>query len=155
LSDQELLGMMRMCKMLIGGVAALAAITLAPLANADPTVGHDAKVRTQVPQMLCVIGSDDTSEMIGANVVCQRGEGFAQTTSDKDQACINSKGWFGYRAANIGVGGSHDPFPTLDTGQTYDIQGWMVVAGSDDTRFTNEGTGHGMAIGRDTTVKTF
>jgi hypothetical protein len=140
---------------LIAGVAVAAAITLAPVASADPTVGHDAKVKTQIPQMLCEIGSDDATSGVGPNVVCQRGEGFVQTSKDNDQALVNAAGQFSYRAANIGVGGSHDPFPTLVPGQTYHIQGWTIVAGSDDTRFTNDGTGHGMAIGSDTTVKTF
>ncbi len=40
-------------------------------------------------------------------------------------------------------------------GQTYDIQGWTVVAGNDGIRFTNGGTGHGMFIGSDTTVNPF
>lgn len=69
------------------GIAA-AAIAFVPLARADPTVGHDAKVNTQTPRMLCEIGSDDADPGIGPNVICQRGDGFAQTASDADQAFV-------------------------------------------------------------------
>jgi hypothetical protein len=45
----------------------IAALTFAPLASADPTAGHDAKVNTQTPRMLCEIGSDDADPGIGPN----------------------------------------------------------------------------------------
>ena len=144
-----------MKKLLIGGVAATAAITFAPLASADPTAGHDAKVNTQTPRMLCEIGSDDATPGVGPNVICQRGNGFVQASSDVDQAFVTASGQFSYRSANIGIGYNHAPFDTLVPGQTYHIQGWTVVAGGDGIRFTNDGTGHGMFIGSDTTVNPF
>lgn len=48
-----------------------AAVAFAPLAAADPTAGHDAKVNTHTPPMLCEIGSDDADPGIGPNVICQ------------------------------------------------------------------------------------
>jgi hypothetical protein len=34
----------------------------------------------------------------------------------------------------------------LTYGQTYHIQGWTIDPNSDGTRFTNDGTGHGMFV---------
>lgn len=124
-----------------------------PLSGADPTAGHDTKVNTQTPRMLCEIGSDDTDPGIGPNVICQGS--FVQAGADADQAFVTASGQFSYRGANIGVGYRHAPFDTLTPGQTYRIQGWTVTAGGDGIRFTNDGTGHGMFIGGDTTVKPF
>jgi hypothetical protein len=133
------------------GIAA-AAIAFVPLASADPTVGHDAKVNIQTPRMLCEIGSDDADPGIGPNVICQGR--FSEASATDDQAFVTAAGQFSYRSANIGVGYPHTPFDTLVPGQTYDIQGWTIVAG-DGIRFTNDGTGHGMFIGSDTTVNPF
>jgi hypothetical protein len=93
------------------GIAA-AAIAFVPLVGADPTVGHDAKVNTEIPRMLCEIGSDDADPAIGPNVICQQGNGFVQASSDADQAFVTASGQFSYRSANIGVGYNHAPFDT-------------------------------------------
>ena len=34
----------------------------------------------------------------------------------------------------------------LNYGQTYHNRGWTIVPSSDGTRFTNDGTGHGMFV---------
>jgi hypothetical protein len=34
----------------------------------------------------------------------------------------------------------------LNYGQTYHVLGWTIVPTSDGTRFTNDGTGHGMFV---------
>jgi hypothetical protein len=144
------LGMLQ--KIALAGLG-IAALTFAPPASADPTAGHDAKVNTQTPHMLCEIGSDDAAPGIGPNVICQGS--FVQAPADDDQAFVTASGQFSYRSANIGIGYNHAPFDTLVSGQTYHIQGWTVVAGGDGIRFTNDGTGHGMFIGSDTTVNPF
>lgn len=131
----------------------IAAVACAVHASADPTPGHDAKVTTQTPPMLCEIGSDDETPGIGPSVVCQGS--FAQAPPDDDQAVITASGQFSYRSANIGVGYDHPPFDTLVAGQTYDIQGWTIVADANGIRFTHDGTGHGMFVGSDTTVDPF
>ena len=41
---------------LLGVRIACATLAFPPLASADPTAGHDAKVNTQTPRMLCEIG---------------------------------------------------------------------------------------------------
>jgi hypothetical protein len=137
---------------------ALAALSITALAcaapaTADPTPGHDAKVRTQTPSMLCEIGSDDSTPGIGPNVVCQGT--FVQAPVDNDQAYVTAAGQFTYRTANIGVGDNHPPFDTLVVGQTHYIQGWTIVAAGEGIRFTHDGTGHGMFVGSDTTVNPF
>ncbi|MGA8546835.1 MAG: hypothetical protein WB785_16460 [Mycobacterium sp.] len=134
------------------GVGIVALACAAP-ASADPTLGHDAKVNTQTPPMLCEIGSDDATPGIGPNVICQGS--FAQAAPDDDQAYVTASGQFTYRSANIGVGYGHAPFDTLVAGQTYHIQGWTIVAGDEGIRFTQDDTGHGMFIAGDTTVNPF
>lgn len=131
----------------------IAALTFVPIASADPTPGHDTKVNTRTPPMLCEIGSDDADPGIGPSVVCQGS--FAHAPAKEDQAFVNASGQFHYRNANIGVGGKHAPFDTLAPHQTYHIQGWTVVTGDDGIRFTNDSTGRGMFIGSDTTVNPF
>lgn len=131
----------------------IAALILAPLASADPTPGHEAKVNTRTPPMICEIGSDDADPGIGPNVICQ-GK-FVHAAAGDDQAFVTASGQFSYRSANIGIGDDHAAFETLVPGQTYHIQGWTVVAADNGIRFTNAGTGHGMFIGSDTTVKPF
>lgn len=122
-------------------------------ASADPTGGHDAKVTTQTPPMLCEIGSDDATPGVGPNVVCQGT--FVQAPPDNDQAFVTAAGEFSYRMANIGIGYEHPPFDTLVVGQTYQIQGWSIAAAVDGIRFTHDDTGHGMFVASDTTVSPF
>jgi hypothetical protein len=136
-------------KIALAALGILALAYAAP-AGADPTLGHDAKVKTQTPPMLCEIGSDDATPGIGPNVVCQGS--FAQAPPDNDQAVVTASGQFSYRIANIGVGYDHPPFDTVLPGQTYNIQGWTIVAGGDGIRVSHDITGHGMFIGSDTTV---
>lgn len=131
----------------------MVALACAAPAIADPSPGHDVKVKTQTPPMLCEIGSDDETPGIGPNVVCQGS--FAQAPPDDDQAVVTAAGQFSYRTANIGVGYDHPPFDALVAGQTYYIQGWTIMAGGDGIGFTHESTGHGMFISSDTTVNPF
>ncbi|GAA4539364.1 hypothetical protein [Mycobacterium paraffinicum] len=147
---------------------ACAALTLAPVAGADPTVGHDAKVQVQTPPMLCEIGSDDADPEVGPNVVCQGA--FPQSPMNpipwpdwvgdpsilhQNQAVVTASGQFSYRDANIGVGYDHPSFETLVPGQTYQIQGWTIRAGEGGITFTRDDSGHGMTIGGDRSVNPF
>ena len=133
--------------------AGIAALGFAAPVSADPTPGHDAKVNIQMPPMLCEIGSDDAEPGIGPNIVCQGS--FVTAPADDDQAFVTASGQFSYRSTNIGIGYNHAPFDTLVPGHTYHLQGWTIVAGGDGIRFTNDGTGHGMFVGADTTVNPF
>ena len=141
-----------MRKIALAGLA-IASLACAAPASADPTPGHDAKVNTPKPPMLCEIGSDDATPGIGPSVACQGS--FVQAPADEDQAYVRASGQFSYRSANIGVGYDHAPFETLVPGQTYHLQGWTIVAAGDGTRFTNDGTGHGMFVSGDTSVNQF
>lgn len=129
-----------------------ALLTFASPASADPTPGHDAKVNTQVPPMLCEIGSDDADPGVGPNVNCQ---GRFTESPGSDQAVVTASGRFSYRSANIGLGYDHPPFDTLVPGRIYHIQDWTVATRDTGVRFTNDGTGHGMLIAADTTVQPF
>jgi hypothetical protein len=139
-------------KIALAALGIVALVCAAP-AGADPSPGHDAKVKTQTPPMLCEIGSDDETPGVGPNVVCQGS--FAQTPRDNDQAVVTASGQFSYRSANIGVGYDHPPFDTVLPGQTYNVQGWTLVAGGDGIRVSHDITGHGMFIGADTSVNPF
>lgn len=141
-----------MRKIALAGLG-IGALAFAAPVNADPTPGHDAKVNTQTPRMLCEIGSDDVDPGIGPNVICHGS--FVQAPAGDDQAFVTASGQFSYRSANIGIGYNHAPFDTLLPGQTYHIQGWTIVADGDGIRFTNDGTSHGMFVGTDTTVNQF
>jgi hypothetical protein len=141
-----------MRKIALAGLG-IVVLVCAATAGADPSLGHDAKLKTQTPPMLCEIGSDDDTPGIGPNVVCQGT--FAHAPPDNDQAVVTASGQFSYRTANIGVGYDHPPFDTLVAGQTYYIQGWTAEAGGDGIRFTHDSTGHGMFIGSDTSVSPF
>jgi hypothetical protein len=151
---------------LAGAGISCAAIAFATSAIADPTAGHGTIVHTQTPPMICQIGSDDATPEIGPNVVCQGGfpqapvepcptwpgEKCPQPPMHQDQAVVTASGQFSYRDANIGVGHPYPPFDTLVPGQTYHIQGWTIAASDGGITFTNDGTGHGMAITGDGTV---
>ena len=131
----------------------IATLTLTPPASADPTPGHDAKVNTQTPQMLCEIGSDDADPGIGPNVTCQRGS-FLQAPADADRP------WSPHRASSataMRTSASATRTPPLTPGARPDLPhpGWTIVAGGDGIRFNNDGTGHGMFIGSDTRVNPF
>jgi hypothetical protein len=143
---------MDMGKIALAGIGVIALVCPGP-ARADPTGGHDAKVNVRIPPMLCEIGSDDATPGVGPNVICQGN--FIQASPNNDQAFVTAAGDFSYRMANIGVGYEHPPFDTLTAGQTYQIQGWSITAGSDGICFADHDTGHGMFIGADTTVTPF
>jgi hypothetical protein len=145
-----------------------AAVVLASLASADPTLGHFANVRTPSPPMRCEVGSDD-SDGAGPNVVCQTAD-FPQAPMDpvpypgwhgdpsvlhQDQAIITASGQFSWRTANLGMAPAGQPDITRFKGQTYHFQGWTIVPTSDGTTFTNDATGHGMVIGSDYKDKPF
>jgi hypothetical protein len=64
-----------------------------------------------------------------------------------DIAAVTATGAFNWQDGNIGVGpspGNNDI--TLNYGQTYHFVGWTMLPSSDGTRFTNDGTGHGMFV---------
>ena len=61
-----------------------------------------------------------------------------------DIAAVTASGDFQWQNGNIGVGDNNDFI--LNYGQTYLMFGWTILPTSDGTRFTNDGTGHGMFV---------
>jgi hypothetical protein len=68
-----------------------------------------------------------------------------------DLAEVTASGAFHWNDGNIGgIGSNWDQTDTtLGYGQTYQFSGWTVLPSSDGTRFTNDGTGHGMFVSVD------
>jgi hypothetical protein len=85
-----------------------------------------------------------TGTGIGPNVICQGS--FVQAPADDDQAFVTASGQFSYPECEHRHRLQPCPFDTLVPGQTYHIQGWTVLPNTDGTRFTNDGTGHGMFV---------
>ncbi|MGO9508601.1 MAG: hypothetical protein ACLPXZ_15090 [Mycobacterium sp.] len=138
--------------MLIGIFGLISGIV--PLAGAD----SDQLVRTESGQMRCDIVSD--------RVGCQHLEGgghfgFPQAPIALpesqcrnfpcpggihwDIANVTSGGAFSWMDGNI-PGAHPENDIILNYGQTYHIVGWTISSSSDGTRFTNDGTGHGMFV---------
>lgn len=63
-----------------------------------------------------------------------------------DIAEVTASGGLTWKDGNIGGGGTPQNDLVLNYGQTYQISGWTVLPNSDGTRFTNDGTGHGVFV---------
>jgi hypothetical protein len=136
------------------GVVALGAGIL-PRASAYPSSQY---VRTESGRVRCVVQPD--------RVACESSgpgsTGFPQAPiSLPESQCRNSpcpggihfdlagvttSGDFHWNDGNIGGVGPDwaKTDTTLNYGDTYHISGWTILPNSDGTRFTNDGTGHGM-----------
>ncbi len=126
--------------MALGIFAIVAGIV--PCATADP---GEAYVRTESGKVRC--------DVQPGGVGCQYLPGFAQATVDNfgyhyDIASVTSGGAFSWVEGNLATGGTASPQNDiiLNYGQIYDVQGWTILPSSDGTRFTNDGTGHGMFV---------
>jgi hypothetical protein len=103
-------------------------------------------------------------------VVCQYLPGFSQAPVDPpsncppppgtylrctsghhwDLATVTSGGAFKWDDGNIpGTTQAMANDVVLNYGQTYHLQGWTINPGEDGTRFSNDGTGHGMFVSID------
>ena len=64
-----------------------------------------------------------------------------------DLAVVNAAGAFHWEEGNIpGTPQVMANDVVLNYGQTYRLRGWTIVPTEDGTRFTNDGTGHGMFV---------
>jgi hypothetical protein len=118
----------------------------APWAIADPAAQQ--YVRTESGKVRC--------DVQPGTVGCQYLPGFPQAPVDNwgghpDIAKLTSGGAFSWMEGNLATGGSAslENDVILNYGQSYDIQGWTILPNSDGTRFTNDGTGHGMFVSVD------
>ena len=67
-----------------------------------------------------------------------------------DQAWVTSGGAFQWHDGNIpGTPQAVANDVVLSYGQPYHLQGWTISPGEDGSRFTNDGTGHGMFVSID------
>ncbi|PJE24688.1 MAG: hypothetical protein CK431_04825 [Mycobacterium sp.] len=132
-------------------------VGIAPSASADPGAGRQY-VRTQSGAVRCIVISAELNNG-DSMVTCEHGPGFAQAPVGPygehfDEAVIRASGAFSWNNANLGGGGTPQNDMVLNYGQTYHVLGWTIVPTSDGTRFTNDGTGHGMFVSIDN-VKSF
>jgi hypothetical protein len=124
----------------ITGIAVTSALLSgAPRAVADPAYQY---VRTQSGQVRCVVNVDW--------VTCEHLPNFptAPMTPDgsgSDDVKIIRGGELSWMEANIG-GGPNLVETTLGYDQTYHSNGWTILPATDGTRFTNDGTGHGLFV---------
>lgn len=132
------------------GLAAIAtSLWLAPMAHAGSQY-----LRTQSGAVRCVVLTDDQGHGGGPAVACEHGPGFPQAPVSQygthfNDAVIHASGKFFWEDANIGGGGTPQNDLVLTYGQTFHILGWTVVPNSDGTRFTDDGSGHGMFVSID------
>jgi hypothetical protein len=127
-----------------GWLGIVAAFALAPPAGADPTP------YVKLPSTICQADVD--------SVACQGI--FPDAPVDPcigpkcpevmhmDQAVIDPAGNFKWRDANIGLpGADREGWLIVGAGQTYRVNGWTAQRDDGDTTtFTNDATGHGMAM---------
>lgn len=141
---------------------AIVAAVVAALAMAGVPVAHaEQYVRTESGKVRCDVQAD--------KVGCQYLPGFPQAPVDPPPPCppppgtylrcggegfhwdianVTAGGAFSWMNGNLAAGGSASPQKdvVLNYGQTYHLQGWTISPNDDGTRFTNDGTGHGMFV---------
>lgn len=132
-----------------GFLAAGGSLWLAPIADAAGQY-----TRTQSGAVRCLVMTNDQGHGGGPAVACEHGPGFpqapvTQTGNHFDIAVVDGAGHFRWEDGNIGGGGTPQNDLALSYGQTFHIQGWTVAPNSDGTRFTNDGSGHGMFVSID------
>jgi hypothetical protein len=113
-------------------------------ATSVPNAGKFVYLRTVSGKTRCLVQPDQ--------VTCET-SGFPQAPVDQsglhfDDAVVTAAGNFQWQEANIGGGGQPNDF-TLNYQQTYTALGWTIVAAENGTRFTKDGTGHGMFVSID------
>lgn len=115
-------------------------------------------VRTQSGKMRCYVFANDVSHGGGPVVVCQQTDArpFPQAPispeygSQMNLAVIRGSGAFNWDTGNIaGSGAAMANDILLNYGQSYKVNGWTILPSEDGTRFTNDGTGHGMFVSID------
>jgi hypothetical protein len=130
-------------------------LTFMPWAISSASADDGQYVRTQSGKVRCLIYADDVSHGGGPLVVCEYNPGFPQAPSSAmgthwNLAVVKGTGAFNWDAGNIG--GSPEALASdivLSYGRIYSINGWTVLPSFDGTRFTNDGTGHGMFVSID------
>lgn len=118
-------------------------------------------VRTESGKVRCwVTATGQGTGNNGPTVICEasslsfdqsQNHGFLQAPmtnygSHWHAAVVDAAGNFQFEdGGNIG-GSKPQNDLVLQYGQTYDVSGWTILPTSDGSRFTNDGTGHGMFV---------
>jgi hypothetical protein len=154
--------MIRTVASLVGSLMFPLTVLPVPRATADP---GEAYVRTESGRVHCMVTTDDRGHGGGPVAVCDASgpgsTGFLQAPIAMSEseckyapcpggmhwglAAVTAAGAFRWDDGNIAAGSGIN-YSTLNYGQTYDMQGWTIRPSSDGTRFTNDGTGHGMFV---------
>jgi hypothetical protein len=131
---------------IVSTMAVAAAIVASPVSSADPPKFQ--YVTTVSGAVRCVLSVNHVS--------CERSApgGFPDAppsetgSGNMNVARLDADGSFSWGLANMGAGPDGGPL-TLEYDQPYHIKGWSVAPSFDGTRFTNDGTGHGMFVSID------
>jgi hypothetical protein len=135
-----------------GALIVLIAFPLAPRAAAD----NGQTVLIQSAKVRCLVSADDVPRGGGPMVVCQKTDGQpwgpADWSASKNSVRLNlavkrGTGEFYWAKGSIsGEGEAAAQDIILNDGQTYHINGWTIEAYEYRTRFTYDGSGHGMFV---------
>jgi hypothetical protein len=137
--------MIRFTAAAAGWASMATCLWLAPMAHAEGQY-----VRTQSGLVRCLVTSNDQVRGGGPTVACDYDRGFQKAPVSRDDnkhleiAVVDASGKFFWDRGDIGGTPQNDV--QLVTGQTLHIQGWTVAPVSDGTRFTNDGSRHGLFV---------
>ena len=132
------------------------AVTFSPVLRAAADADSQS-VRTESGRMRCYVNAKDVGHGGGSLVVCST---YGPDSTGFPQAPVSGTAGFHYNLAEVtdtgafnweigNIPGSPEAQAkdiTLNYGQTYHINGWTILPNVDGTRFTNDGTGHGMFV---------
>ena len=140
------------------GIAVFVLLTATvPCASASPAFQY---VSTESGRVRCIMQPDEVA--CEASGLGSTGFGQAPISTPESQcryspcpggihedlAVVTASGAFRWDDGNIGGVGPDwtQTDTTLSYGQTFHILGWTIVPSVDGTRFTDDGTGHGMFV---------
>ncbi len=133
-----------------GALAALVAFPLAPSAAAD----NGQVLLVDNGQVRCQVSADDVARGGGPMVVCQRTDGlpFAQSSWSAEKyserlpvAVKLGSGEFYWAKGSVPDAAGAT---VLNTGQSLRIDGWTIEAQRLRTRFSYDGSGHGIYVNK-------
>ena len=135
--------MIRTMAVVLGSLLVAFPVGAAPHAAADPS---QYLMRTESGKMRCILHR--------GHVACSPAGpgGFPQAPispsgSHDNVASVDGSRAFQLEWASANLPGSNPADDTiLMYGQTYHLLGWTILPTSDGTRFTDDGTGHGMFV---------
>jgi hypothetical protein len=130
-----------MTKTALAGVGIGLALMLAPAANADSPqyIKTPWGTRCQISENRVICDTCEPGLLLdtpAGAASCGRGTAV-------DEIAVDAAG--AQQPPGPGILGPSPNIQALTDGQTYHANGWTVVAG-DWVRFTNDATGHGMAV---------